>query len=394
MADRPVVLYAITDPISTLLLRGQLRYLAEHGFDVHIVCSAGKQADDFARAEGVTLHRLAMAREPSPRADLGALIALVRLVRRLKPAIVNASTPKAGLLGTLAARIGRVSVRTYVVRGLRFEADTGRRRAILRVLERLAIANATHVIFNSRSLRAVAEAEHVVRAGRGVVLGGGSGNGVDVGRFIGADRQAARRALGIRAEEQVVGFVGRLTRDKGIVDLLAAFDTLATTRPLLRLLLVGDFEDGDPLGADVRERVHTDPRITAPGWIDDPAQTYAAMDLLAFPSYREGLPNVPLEAQASLVPVAAYAATGTVDAILDGTTGSLVPVGDVAALSTAIGALLDDPDRRSVMAEAGRHWVTESFAPQRIWADLADLYATSLQQVLPHPVDGGPQAGR
>ena len=191
---KPRILYLITDPISTRLLRGQLAYLREHGWDVELASAPGAELHAFGESEGVVVHELPFVREPSPLKDLKALVATVQLIRRRRPQVVNASTPKAGLLGMLAAFVCRVPVRVYVVRGLRFETLTGRRRTVFELLERLAVRCSTQTVFNSRSLRSLAESEGIIPAGRGIVLGAGSGNGVDVERFADLPDPAVVRA--------------------------------------------------------------------------------------------------------------------------------------------------------------------------------------------------------
>lgn len=373
------ILYVITDPVSTRLLRGQLRWMVNAGFDVHLACGPGPELHLFGQAEGIPVHELPLVREPKPIQDLRAVIATVALVRRLRPMLINASTPKAGLIGTVAAWLCRVPVRVYVIRGLRFEGMEGLRRSLLRNLDRVAIRLATQVLFNSRSLERRAVDERLIGAGNSIVLGAGSGNGVDLTRFGSLpSRGEARRAAGLDEQAQVIGFVGRFTRDKGVVDLLTAFRDLAATRPALRVLMVGTFEQGDPVPVEVRDAIVGDKRIVLTGWVHDPALVYPAMDLLAFPSYREGLPNGPLEAQASGIPVVGYAATGTVDAVRPGETGELVPVGNISALVEAIGNLLDNPRRARLLGTKGRQWVAEAFRPERVWTDLGARYAAWL----------------
>lgn len=377
---RPNVLYLVTSDISSVLLRGQLAFLRDQGFDVSVGCAvdrtAGRSFDD-----GIVVHPLPYVREPSPLRDLRALFATVRLVRRLRPDCVNASTPKAGLLGMLAARLTRVPVRVHVVRGLRSETTSGPARAVLQTLERLTMHAAHHVVFNSASLLAEARRRSLVPGGRGIVLGHGSGNGVRLDRYsVLPDRAAARAEFGLGHDVTVVGFVGRLTVDKGVVDLDHVLHDALATRDDVRVLVVGDHEDGDAAPADVRSRLDTDHRVVRPGWLHDPLPAYAAMDLLLFPSHREGLPNAPLEAQACGVPVVGYAATGTVDAVVDGVTGLLVPVGDHGALAVAVVRLLDDADLRHRMGAAGRTFVSDHFADTEVWARLADAYREWLTQ--------------
>ena len=258
--QRTSVLYLLTDEISSVLVRGQLGYLVEAGFDVTVATRLSDPAQPDPSGDkwdaGVTVEHLPFVREPSPVADLRALWATIRLIRRLRPTIVNASTPKAGLLGMLAAWLCRVPVRVYVVRGFRFETATGWRRRLFRSLEWVAIRCANHVMFNSRSLMAVGEREGLIEPGRGEVIGGGSGNGIDVARFaddVLPTRDEAREQFGLPADATVVGFVGRFTRDKGIADLIEVFTSTLRERPDVWLLLVGQFEDGDPVPPAVRD---------------------------------------------------------------------------------------------------------------------------------------------
>jgi glycosyltransferase involved in cell wall biosynthesis len=379
-ADAPHtrVLYLLTDEISSVLVRGQLGHLVEEGFDVTVAArraAPGEPPEPGKWDDGVTVEHLPFVREPSPLADLRALWATIRLIRRLKPAIVNASTPKAGLLGMLAAWLCRLPVRVYVVRGFRFETATGWRRRLFRSLEWVAIHCADHVVFNSRSLLSVGEREGLITPGRGEVIGGGSGNGIDVSRFaddVLPTRAEARERFGLPAEATVVGFVGRFTRDKGIADLTQVFTSTLRQRPDVWLLLVGQFEDGDPVRADVRATIEHDERIVTVPWLDHPGVAYRAMDLLAFPSYREGLPNVPLEAQLCGVPVVGYAATGTVDAVAPGS--AVVTVGDVDALSGEIVAQVDAGIGRSSSERQEATWVVENFERARLWSGLVDRY--------------------
>ena len=211
------------------------------------------------------------------------------------------------------------------------------------------------------------------------MLGPGSTNGVDSQRFRPADatdhdRAARLRALGLNPQAPVVGFVGRLTRDKGIVDLYRAFERLSAEFPDLQLLLVGDFETGDAVPDETVRQLQTHPRVCITGYVDDTSSYYSLFDLLAFPSYREGFPNVILEASASSLPIAAYAATGTVDAVQDGITGVLASVGDVESLTAGIRTYLADPQLRQTHGTAGRRRVLEQFQPEMIWELLLRAY--------------------
>lgn len=394
------ILVCLTDALSARLVKGQLGFLHDRGFDIHlataVTAAVGEPSpDDWSRLRmmldrGVVPHHVPFVREPSPWRDLRSLRSIVSLVRRVRPDIMVVSTPKASLIGMLAAWMCRVPVRVYTVRGFRFETMSGCRRRLFRLFEKLTMRLSHHVVFNSPSLRRFAESEGIIGPGLGRIIGSGSGNGIDIQRFASdpaPTRSKTRTLLGIPLDATVIGFVGRLTADKGVDDLVQTFadsllcePRLEARRENLWLVIVGDREPGDPLDARTAQRLADHSRILDLGWMDHPESIYAAFDILAFPSYREGFPNVPLEAQLCGIPVVGYASTGTVDAVRNGETGLLVPVGDRQLFADAMVTLLSDDERRLRMSSAASIWVRKTFDQQRLWTELADTYGRWLGQ--------------
>jgi len=314
-----------------------------------------------------------MARGPDLLADLISLLRWYRILRRVRPLAVSVGTPKAGLLGSVAARAARVPVRVYLIRGLRLQTTSGGRRRLLRILERIAVRSATRVLSVSQSLSA-ALLEEGVRPRRGTIetVGAGSSNGVDTGRFDpgAVDRSAARRAWAIPDEARVVAFVGRLTEDKGLGTLIAAMEHpgVIAQRPIL--LVIGDVDD--ETGVALRERLTQSPVTSIVLPADDrPELVYAAADIVCLPSKREGLPNVVLEASSMALPVIGSDVTGVVDAIRDEQTGIITPVGDDAALASALVRLLGDPLLRRRLGAAGRAWMQADFERRVVQARYA-----------------------
>lgn len=380
---RPRIVYVVTSSLAVAFLRGQLGYLVETGYDVTVISSPGEALTQIAESDHVQTIALPISRRISPARDLISLWQLWRAFRHLRPAIINVSTPKAGLLGGLAGFLAAVPCRLYTLRGLRLETAKGMSRWVLSLSERLACRCAHRVICVSDSLRRNAVALGLVDPERTVVLGSGSSMGVDGRRFhaLPADDDKVlelRRRLGIQQAAPTIGFVGRLTRDKGIPDLIEAFSLLRCSLPELRLLLVGETEQGDPLPPAVCQAIRNDPNIICAGQVTDTSLYYHVMDVLVLPTYREGFPNVVLEASASAKPVVVTGATGAVDSVKDNVTGLLVPVGDPKALAGGIARLLSSPTLRQEMGRAGREWIERDFRCEVIWEALARLYREML----------------
>ncbi len=379
------IVYIFTHPLAArYLLHGQLAYMRERGFDVTLITAPGPDAELVREREQVELRCVPMSREIDLGTDLSALGRIVGELRELKPDIVYAGTPKAGLLGMLAARFLRVPVRVYAVCGLRLETTRGFKRAVLTTTERTTSACATRLFFVSESLRRSYLGLRLAAPKKTTVIGKGTLNGVMPARFAPtpeqtAQRNAYRAEAGIQDGDRVIGFVGRLTRDKGVVDLFEAFETIVADYPRARLLLIGDFERGDPVPPQIEQALRRHPRVSLAGFSEDVPPWLSLMELLVLPSYREGFPNVPLEAACAGLPVLGYASTGVVDAVVHGVTGHLVDTGDVAALASGMRMYLDDADLRRRHGRAGRERAERDFDAAHVWARYAEAFESLLE---------------
>lgn len=373
MSRRPTIVLGVTVDLSLRLMSGFPAYLTEKGWDVHVICSPGPRLDALA-ATGITVHPLPMHRDPAPLADLRSLIAWVRVLRRIRPDVVSVGTPKAGLLGSVAAKVVRVPGRVYLLRGLRLETTTGLARQVLAVLERVSISSARRTVAVSRSLVARAVQLRLGGPDRFVVLGDGSSNGVDVDAIerVSADedqRAALRGQLALDGERPVVGFVGRLTEDKGVAVLAEALRLLQHRRVAVQLLLVGAAETEDGPALDVPGIP-----VARTGFVPNPERYYSLMDVLCLPTFREGFPNVVLEAAAGGVPTVTTDATGAVDSVVDGETGLVVPVRDAVALADALARLVADAELRRRFGAAARERARARFDRSLVWAAQEEFY--------------------
>lgn len=361
------VLIAVTVDLSIPFHSDLAVALHAAGCDVHVVSSGGKNMDSLP--DDIFTHVVPMSREPDPLRDLRSFRRWMSLLRSVRPDVVIAGTPKASLLGMVSARMRRVPTRIYYAHGLRLETSSGLLRWVLLAMERVTAANATSMIAVSPSLRQRLLELKIGRPGKVAVIGSGSTSGVDLVRFhprgSDDDRTAALESLGLSGDLPTIGFVGRLTAEKGIAELRDALLSLHAGGLALQALFVGSSEDelGRAVVDELRSRGLT---VAATGQVADPAPLIRQMDVLCLPSYREGLPGVVLEAQASKVPVVASRVTGIVDIVDDGETGMLVPPRDVSALAEAIGSLVRDRNLAERLRNAARESVETKFDSRRV----------------------------
>jgi glycosyltransferase involved in cell wall biosynthesis len=374
------IVVGVTHPQTCVVQTGRLRALREAGFRVTLVCSPGELLDKAASSEDVEAIALPIARCIAPIADLVSLVRICRLLRRLRPDATEFSTPKAGLLGTVASWICGVPLRVYLLRGLKLETASGLKRKVLLAAEQVAAACAHIVLCNSESLLGEAAELGVAPRSKLHMLGRGSSNGVDTRRFS-PGVSNVRERLGIPAGAPVVGFVGRLTRDKGLPELVEAFEEILKVQPEAYLLLVGWFDVAeDAIGEELRRVIDWHPRIHCTGFVEDTPAYYRAMDVMVLPSWREGFPNAALEAAASGIPVVCTFSTGARDAVIPEVTGLLIPPGYPEAITEAVDRLLGDPELRARMGAAGRTWVLENYNCEYVHGQLARFYKSMLRR--------------
>jgi len=387
------IVLAVTTDRSLRLLKGQPAYLSDLGWDVHLISNGDSGRDpqvELGPSPSVTFHRIPMERDPSIVADFVSMWRWFRLLRSLKPDVVCVGTPKAAMLGIWSSWLAMVPTRIYLIRGLRYETiKSPLVRQIFIAVERVTGRLATHVISVSASMGRVALEAGIGRRTGIDVIGAGSSNGVtilpdeDVARLK-ADREALLREMGLAHELATIGWVGRLTPDKGTTQLVRACQLLVQREVPFQLLMLGreDFEGSGHLeelrimlqSAGVRYAHHDH--------VTDPERLMAQLDVLCLPSFREGLPNVPLEAAALGIPVVTSDATGCVDAVVHGQTGLIVPRSDVEALADALEALVTDSEMCREFGAAGRAWVMENFERRAVWRLYADYYAQAAEQAL------------
>ncbi|HEX6558833.1 MAG TPA: glycosyltransferase family 4 protein, partial [Longimicrobiales bacterium] len=358
-----------TVPATLRFVRGPIGYFKARGWTVHVLAAPGAALSEFGEREDVVVHSAALTRSLSPIRDLRALLQIVRVIRTVRPAVVHAHTPKAGLLGMLASIAHPATRRIYQVRGLPFESTAGFRRWLLRTCERITCKLAHRVFCDSASVQRVLLAEGLCRAQKCTTLLGGIGNGVDAqvrwdpARVRADEVSAIRERLRLAQDALVVGYIGRLAQDKGFTELASAWQQVRRHHPAAHLLVLGAPDARDPVPAPILARLRADESVHFAGRVADAVPYYAIMDVVVLPSYREGLPNVLLEAAAMGLPVVATRVTGNVDAVQHGVTGLLVKPHSAGPLAHALGVYLADGALRQRHGRAGRQRMLRQFRP-------------------------------
>lgn len=357
---------------------GQFRYFGDKGYKMHVVCSASEYLDAYARAQGFDYREIPILRSVNIGQDLRSIRAICRYIREKNIGIVVGHTPKGALLAMIAARLTGVPIRIYFRHGLVYQTSHGVKRFILKTVDRMTSLLATRIVCVSPSVMKNAIADRLAPAHKQIILANGTCSGIDTsGKFNprnidSAKLDAMRRRWGLHDGDWVIGYTGRLVRDKGIIELVRAFRRLHAADSHYRLLLVGMFEKRDSLPPDVIDAVKSDPAIV---WTDfqntDMEYFYSMMNVYVLPSYREGFPTGVLEAQAMEVPVVTTRATGCIDAIHENETGLFVGHDD-KELAEAIRSIHDG--KTAVDGEKARHWVVENFDNHIVWKEIEKLY--------------------
>lgn len=386
----PHLVIGVTSAQTCLVLSARIRALRTAGFRITLVSNPGTLLESTARNEGAKAVAIPTERGIAPFSDCVSFWRLFQMLRKAKPDLVEFSTPKVGLLGLTAALLAGVPHRVYVLRGLKLESCTGLMRLVLLAAERIASRCAQVVLCTSPSLLKKTLALSIAPASKLRLIGDGSSHGVDTRRFSPGSSNVRAR-FGIHPDAMVIGFVGRMTLDKGVPDLIAAFERILEEKPQSYLLLVGWFDQSDDiLDPALRRRITRHPRVVCSGFVADTAPYYRAMDLLILPTAREGFPNVVLEASSSGIPVITTYSTGACDSVRDGITGYLVPVRDPEAICKSAVRLLGDARERRRLGEAGRAWVQQRFADRRVAGLTGEFYSNLLRTEVGNTVKQSP----
>lgn len=362
--------------------RGLLKELhEEEGYEVVAVSSPGDALAEINNREGVKTVAVKMERHISPLKDLKSLWQLARVFRKERPTMVHSITPKAGLLSMMAAWLTGVPIRLHTFTGLVFPTAKGLKKKILIMTDRLTCACATHVMPEGEGVKNDLINNRITSKPL-KVLGYGNIRGIDLGRFNPVLPEVRSEASKIRKDDFLTFiFIGRLVGDKGINELVEAFKRLNFRYPKTRLILVGGKEQNlDPLHPETLHEIETNPAIEAVGLQRDVRPWLAASDVLVFPSYREGFPNVVIEAGAVGLPSIVTDINGSREIIIEGQNGVIVPSHDTQSLYNAMKRMIDNPDERMMLASNSRQMIASRYEQSYVHKCLKNYYKEILSQ--------------
>ena len=377
-----------TVPISlNILLKGQLRFLNKF-YEVTAVSGAGMDLDEVREREGVKTHVVEIERQISPIKDLISLWKLYRFFKKEKPEMIHSITPKAGLLSMIAGKFARVPVRMHTFTGLVFPYKKGLFQKILILTDKILCAAATHIYPEGKGVKNDLQ-KFKITSKPLKVIGNGNVNGINTSyfsaeNFTEKDKELLKSQLDIAADDFVFIFVGRLVGDKGINELVEAFCQLTSlpsegsgvsVNKTPKLLLVGPLEtELDPLLPETLKRISQHPGIISVGFQKDVRPYFAISDCLAFPSYREGFPNVVLQAGAMKLPAIVTDISGCNEIISEGENGLIIPAKDAAALQQAMEKMVSGTEAYQIMKANARPLIESRYRQEVVWEALLEEY--------------------
>ncbi|MGJ8665822.1 MAG: glycosyltransferase family 4 protein [Patiriisocius sp.] len=371
-----------TVPISLeKLIEGQLNFMQDY-FEVTALASEKESLEKLGKQLNVRTHFVEMTRKITPLKDLKSVYTLYKFFKKEKPTIVHTHTPKAGVAGMLAARLAGVPIRLHTVAGLPLLETTGVKRKILELVEVLTFASATKVYPNSIRIAEILIKNKYVSAKKVHVIKNGSSNGIDTSFFDPSlisevEKSNLRATLEIPQDAFVFVFVGRLVGDKGINELIEAHVTL--NNPKVYLLLVGPLEtELDPLSKNSITHIENNKTIVSVGYQNDVRPYFAISNALAFPSYREGFPNVVMQAGAMGLPAIVTNINGCNEIIEESINGIIIPVKDVKMLHDAMQRMVIDIIFRERLKENSRNSIVKRYQRKAMWEAILKEYNKQL----------------
>ncbi len=362
----------------------QFDYFLNKGYSFFVACQPSEHLYNYSKKKRFNVIEVNIDRKVSLIKDIWDVYVLYKFIKKEKVNIVVGHTPKGGIISMLAAYLAGVNHRIYFRHGIMYETSKGIKRVLFKFIEKASGFLATKVVCVSKSVLNVGIKDNLNNLSKSVLLNQGTCNGIDseehFNPFIVKNTDEVlkiKERLGIQPSDIVVGYVGRLVKDKGINELVDAWQILTKKYPNLKLLLVGPFEERDGLCEETKLLIEKNTTIINTGIVDDAAAYYSLMHIFILPSYREGFPTVVLEASSMELPVLTSRATGCIDSIKEGITGKFMDI-QPDSIASCLTFYINNLDIAKQHGINGRKFVTDNFEQTLIWKELNDkVYNTN-----------------
>lgn len=358
----------------------QLNYFVEKGYEEHVICSNSEELYKLSKQYNFYCKAIEIERKISIIHDIKAVIKTIKYIKKNKIDIVTGHTPKGGFIAMLASFLAGVPIRIYFRHGLVYETSKGIKRVLLKNIDRIASLLATKIVCVSPSVYNKSISDKLNSEKKQTILSKGTCNGIDTERFninlINKDiSNDLKKRYHINDNDFIIGFTGRLVRDKGIIELVEAFWKLRNKYTKMKLLLVGMLEERDGLPTDIVTKIEKDESIIKTGYVDYSIieYYYSLMNIFILPSYREGFPTSVLEASSMQIPIITTKVTGCIDSIINNETGIFVQH-NAKDLADKILYLYNSNEKRKYMGIKGREFVVKNFNQGIIWKEIENLY--------------------
>jgi glycosyltransferase involved in cell wall biosynthesis len=358
----------------------QIKYFNKKKYKVHIVCSPAANLISLSNKFRFIPKEIKISRKINISSDIIAFFQLFFYIRKHKFNTVIGHTPKAALLSLMASFLNNVPNRIYFRHGLMYETSTGIKKFILLFIERLTSYLSTKVICVSQSVLNISITQKLSKPTKIILLNAGTCNGIETEFIFNRTKldlnriEELKTQLKVKKDDIIIGFVGRLAKDKGIKELIEAWEILKYNYKNIKLLLIGPIEERDSIENDLIFKIHNDNTIITIGFVEETNYYYSLMNIFILPSYREGFPTVVLEASSMELPIITTKATGCIDSILEGKTGLFCNINSIS-IARSIEYYINNENICKSHGINGRKFVIENFNQEKIWHKLEQLYS-------------------
>ncbi len=362
-----------------------MHFMKQNGFDVVMISAAGEEIEEVKTNEDCRHITVPMTRKITPFKDLACLWQLTKIFKEEKPDIVHTHTPKAGLLGMLAAKLSGVKVRIHTVAGLPLMVETGFKFQLLKFIEKLTYVSANHVWPNSFSLLKYIKEHKLTNDKKLKVISKGSSNGINLARFTKNNfnkeiLEEVKKSIAFDENTKYLLCIGRLVKDKGIIELVETFVNILPKHKNVKLVLVGKFEmELDPLPASILEEIKTNKNIIHIDWSAYVEYYISLATIFVFPSHREGFPNVLLQSGALGTPIVCSTIAGNIDVVENNITGLLFDKGNTLQMENQINFALEHTDEMHKMAVTLKNNIFNYYDRNIVWKAILNEYKLLLQ---------------